>query len=338
MEMKTFSFDIGEDDEVAPGLALVDYTDPDDAGDLAASGLGDLETLLGEDITASQSGNVVTYSTSEGDLFKMTLSDEGGGSGKWKFEVLQDAPFVAQTLDLGALEPGSPVEDETFSGVTGSGLDVVFDGLNWRDGISTNLLNPAANLGLGNTADDINTNQQGFGIKDGQTSQVNNLEGFFATFGNGATAGDDEVVGFFFDIEGIGSIKEVTINWLVFDDLDNDGVLDIGESFEEGSELVTLQSGNNDVQFMLTSDPDATSDNLIFLGNDVEFDNVYIQAITPDGMDSDDEKDWNDGVRFNDFGTVEQAEIPPLDLSFSAQVTDGDSDMTQTEDWFVFVG
>ena len=216
---------------------------------------------------------------------------------------------------------------------------MVFDGLNWR-GLATNLLNPDANLGLGDPADDINTNQLGFGIKDGQASQVNNLEGFFATFGDGAGPDDDEVVGFFFDIDGIGNISEVTINWLVFDDADNNGALDGGESFLSGSTLIQLPNGNNEIQFLLTADPDvdASPDYVEFLGDGFEFDNVYIQAVTPDGLASDNENSWNDGVRFNDFGTIERAEIPPLELSFSAEGTDGDSDMTPTEDWSVFVG
>ena len=33
---------------------------------------------------------------------------------------------------------------------------------------------------------------------------------------------------------------------------------------------------------------------------------ITIQAVTPDGLASDDPKDWNDGVRFNDFGTIEK--------------------------------
>ena len=81
-----------------------------------------------------------------------------------------------------------------------------------------------------------------------------------------------------------------------------------------------------------------TADNIVFLDDGFEFDNVYIQAITPDGVvDPDDEGSRNDGVRFNDFGTIERADVPDLELSFSAQATDGDDDTTQPEDWSVFV-
>ena len=88
------------DDEVAivfdPGadgfgsLVITDFTEPDDAGDLAASNLDELEAVLG-DITAMSTDTSVTYFTNGGadELFKLTLdtTDPEG----YEFQVLQDA-------------------------------------------------------------------------------------------------------------------------------------------------------------------------------------------------------------------------------------------------------
>src|SRR5262249_55625835 len=62
----TFNFDPGQDDEGAH-LVITHYTNPDDPADLAASGLGALEGVLG-DITAvlSPDGTSVTYYTDGG--------------------------------------------------------------------------------------------------------------------------------------------------------------------------------------------------------------------------------------------------------------------------------
>lgn len=346
MEMKSFAFDIGQDDEGAPGLVLSDWTDPDTDGNLDA-----LEALLEEQISVSVVNNVATYSTSDGALFRLTLADEGSGNGKWKFEVLQDAPFVANALNIDALSPGSPVEGETLVGVTGGGKDVEFDGLNWRSLSDTDILNSAANLGVDDKDDDLNTNNGGgFGIFDGQSSDINHLEGFEVEFGDGAGSDDDEIFGFYFDIEGRGNIETITVNFFLWDDGSNghaeDGLYTVGEDFESGSTTITLPKGQNPIQFLLTADPDFAgmgSDSIIYLdGLDAsifDFDHLVVQFETPDGQDNPDNQNaWNDGVRVNNFGTIEAAEIPPLKLDFEAKVTDGDGDMTEAEAWSVFVG
>ena len=357
-EIKVINFDPGADDEGA-SLVLTDFTDPDDGLDLAASGLDLLETLLGEDIVILSSNSTsVTYGFNDGisdfELFRLILdtTDPEG----YTFEVLQDAPIVTFDLDISALEPGSPTEDETFTGVTGGGLDVLFDGLYWGSGNGANpadLTDSLANLGLGDPDDDINTNQQGFGIKNDQASQVNNQEGFFASFGDigpppEPIAGpSDNIIGFKFDIEGIGNIAttgddKLIINFLVLDG----GEFPTTEVFwrvvDEDDETIILASGHGfitdtgglEAKFGL---PGGNNEVTFIVETADGFDQIFVQVITPDGQDSSDPKDWNDGVRFNEFQTIEQTPIPPLTLSFEVQGTDGDGDTTQFESFDVFI-
>jgi hypothetical protein len=333
-------FDGGTDSDAytfAPGsdggsVALIDFIDPEDGTDAAAftsSGLEALQGFLGVDITAVQSGNTVTYFTPDGDdpgtdpdkLFELTVDDSG-----WSFEIFQDLPFVTLPLLFPGIEPGAPKEAETLGATTASGLPVIFDGLLWSSD-SQDLDDPAANLGAGDPADDINANDVGFGIKNDQASQINNLEGFSATFGDGVGGDPDEVAGLTFEIEGIGNIAGVTVEWLAFDDTNGDGIVNTQaetDSVISGSVFQPLPNGNNSVEFTIE---DANS----------LFDTVYVRFITPDGEASDDPKDWNDGVRILNFNSIEPAPIPDLTLSFEIQGTDGDGDTTQVQEFDVFI-
>ena len=130
-----------------------------------------------------------------------------------------------------------------------------------------------------------------------------------------------------FEIEGIGNISEVTAQWLAFDDLDNDGVLDPGETFITGDDTVALPSGNNSVEY--------TIQELDGSGDPIQFDTVYVRFITPDGEASDDPQDWNDGVRILNFNSIEPLPVPDIQLAFEVQGTDGDGDVTGTESFTV---
>lgn len=318
----TFNFDPGADDEGA-SLAIIDYTGKAGAGEFVGTGLDDLADLLDAEISVIATDTSVTYLLDGVEWFRLTVNVDDPDY--YTFEVLEDSAFVTQPLIFPGVKPGAPTESETLDATTASGKNVSFDGLLWSND-AQDLDDPAANLGPLDAADDINANDVGFGVKNDQASQINNLEGFSATFGDGAGPEDDEVGGLVFEIEGIGNISEVTVEWLAFDDLDNDGVLDPGENFFTGNDTVALPNGNNSIEYTIEHPTDVEG-NL--------FDTVYVRFITPDGEASDDPKDWNDGVRILNFNSVEPLPVPDVELAFAVQGTDGDGDTSQIQEFTV---
>ena len=199
-----FAFAAGADG--LGGMALVDFTDPDDAADLAASGLDHLEELLGVDITATQVGNTVTYYTPDGGdadtnpdaLFSFAVTDSD-----WTFTILQDAPLVFNDFNFGSLAAGGPQEILSLA-ATNSTTFGVFDGflfgdIDAADGEDARGINPPTPINLpgsttADTADDLNPDAHGFGVKGGAASNINNNEGFSISFHEGSATGDDATV------------------------------------------------------------------------------------------------------------------------------------------------
>jgi hypothetical protein len=193
-ETKPFTFTVGADNEEPSGVALIDFTDPDDAADLAASNLDELESLMSVNITAAQVGNTVTYYTPDGSdagtdpdkLFELTVTD-----GDWTFTIFQDAPLVFNPFDFSTLPPGSPLEiislqavDSTtvgvFNGLLFGAIDAA-DGTEARGTYPPNSINLPGTSGT-NTDDDLNPDAIGFGVRGGAASNMNNNEGFSLSF------------------------------------------------------------------------------------------------------------------------------------------------------------
>jgi Domain of unknown function (DUF5801) len=145
-----------------------------------------------------------------------------------------------ESLDFAAIPPGGP--RELLKVDTSDPTDnhsAVFDGLIFPDGpVSDPTLN-TYNPGTNGTNDDLNPDAIGFGVKGGQASQLNQNEGFFvqdaAWTSSDPDDGLNEIGGIKFDIQGIGGVKSVDIEWWAVDN---------GEVIKTGTDHVTLPKGN----------------------------------------------------------------------------------------------
>jgi hypothetical protein len=223
--------------------------------------------------------------------FQITVDNDS-----YKFDVLKDAILSFQPLDFSAIPSGSP--QETLTVPTASATDdhsIAFNGLIFP-GTVANPTTVATNSG---TNDDLNPDAVGFGVKGGQASQMNQNEGFFAQDSLWTSGSPDanEITGLKFDIQGIGGVKTVNVEyWLV----DNGAV--VGHE----TEAVALPSGNAVAEdFTIES---ATS-----------FDQVYVRFFY-------DTKVTTSGVRVENFETQVPEPIEPQQFTFGINVTDQDLD------------
>ena len=225
-ETKSFTFTVGSDNEEPQGVALTDFTNPDNASDLAASNLDELETLMDVNITASQVGNTVTYYTPDGGdagtdpdkLFELTVTDSD-----WTFTIFQDAPLVFNPFDFSTIPSGSPLEtislqalDSTTVGIFNG---VLFGTIDAADGTESRFTYPPNSSDLPGTSganinDDLNADANGFGVRGGAASNMNNNEGFslsFFTAANGLTK--KTVEGMQFKMDQQGNTDDVVLSF-----------------------------------------------------------------------------------------------------------------------------
>jgi hypothetical protein len=235
--------------------------------------------------TLSNNDTVLTYSDTLGDVFKLTLNNNG----TYTFDVLADAPVVEVPLNFAAVSSGGP--RETLSVPAGdTGVNIVFDGVLFT-GAYPNFTDLNAT-----DPDDLNPDDQGFGVKQGQASQINNNEGFFAIARDASNA-EVEMFGLEFDIEGIGSTSSVNVSYTL---------LNNGSVIGGATTSVSLPSGNNAVHF---DDIDSTT----------AFDSVFVRFFFDGNV-------TNKGVRLENFSTIIPGEFPDQTLSFEVTSTDGDGD------------
>jgi hypothetical protein len=200
-------------------------------------------------------------------------------------------------LDFSAIPSGSP--QETLSVPTASSTDshsILFNGLIFPTGAVTDPTTVPKNPG---TDDDLNPDAVGFGVKGGQASQINHNEGFFAQDAAWSAGNDVEINGLRFDIQGIGGIKSVNVQyWLV-----DDGAVVGGDS-----ETVSLPSGN------------ATYEDFT-IHSDTSFDQLYVRFTY-------DTKPDTSGVRVEDFETEVANPVPDQEFSFGIKLRDEDLDLS----------
>ena len=351
MGSDAYDFNTGADDEGAPGVQLIDFIDPDDPADAAAfasSGLAALEAIIG-DIDAVQVGNTVTYSTAEGDLFELTVDDSG-----WSFTILQEAPLIFNAIDFSEFTAGGPVE--TISALSDSGTTALFDG--WLfGGDDGRFITDPQNPGAGSTADDLNPDNLGFGVRGGQASNINNNEGFGITFSDGG--GAKVVQGLQFSMDQQGNTDDVAVAFELTNSIS--GINPTFSSFDNGTSqtvdiqqvgdpldgkfylYTTLPSGNNDIVFtILPSSLEGTyvpQSNEIVLFIDGEFDDSLFKMTYPRDLDPIDfaAPFENDSVRVKDVSLIEVSDVPDVTLAFDVQGYDGDGDATQVESFDVFI-
>ncbi|WP_421241157.1 VWA domain-containing protein [Aeromonas enteropelogenes] len=190
-------------------------------------------------------------------FYILTLNDDN----TYSFNLVTPQP--TQTFAIGSqFGAGGPVE--TIN-VTAGGIGVLFDGLLFNDSVN----NPQ-NL-PGGDADDLNPNNNGFGIKNGN---LDNNEGFKVS----TTAAVD---GLSFNVYGVGNTNTATIQWVAYA---ADGV-----TIVDSGELVL--SGLNSSMQLASIEPDGEFSQLyvrfVLDGNDsVRIENFgVIDKITPPDID-----------------------------------------------------
>ncbi|WP_429220556.1 VWA domain-containing protein [Aeromonas veronii] len=192
-------------------------------------------------------------------FYTLTLNDDN----TYSFELVTPQP--TQTFSIGAqFGAGGPVET---IGVTAGGIGVLFDGLLFNGSVN----NPQ-NL-PGSDADNLNPNNNGFGIKNGN---LDNNEGFKLS----TTAAVD---GISFNVYGVGNTNTSTIQWVAYA-ADGVTVVDSGE---------LVLSGLKGSMQLASIEPDGEFSQLyvrfVLNGNDsVRIENFgVIDKITPPDIDLD---------------------------------------------------
>jgi hypothetical protein len=140
-----------------------------------------------------------------------------------------------QSLNFAAIPSGSP--QETLTVPTSSATDnhsAKFNGLIFPNGAVDDPTTINTNPG---TNDDLNPDAVGFGVKGGQASQLNQNEGFIAQDAAWDPTDPDanEIGGIRFDIQGVGGIKSVKVEWWAVDN---------GAVVQTDISTVSLPSGN----------------------------------------------------------------------------------------------
>ncbi|ANB69165.1 hypothetical protein A6033_11685 [Aeromonas veronii] len=192
-------------------------------------------------------------------FYTLTLSDDN----TYSFELVTPQP--TQTFSIGAqFGAGGPVET---IGVTAGSIGVLFDGLLFNGSVNNPQDLP------GSDADNLNPNNNGFGIKNGN---LDNNEGFKVST---TTAVD----GLSFNVYGVGNTNTSTIQWVAYA-ADGVTVVDSGE---------LVLSGLKGSMQLASIEPDGEFSQLyvrfVLNGNDsVRIENFgVIDKITPPDIDLD---------------------------------------------------
>ena len=200
-------------------------------------------------------------------FYTLTLNEDN----TYSFNLVTPQP--TQTFSIGSqFGAGGPVET---IGVTAGGIGVLFDGLLFNGSVN----NPQ-NL-PGSDADNLNPNNNGFGIKNGN---LDNNEGFKVS----TTTGVD---GLSFNVYGVGNTNTSTIQWVAYA-ADGVTVIDSGE---------LVLSGLNGSMQLASIEPDGEFSQLyvrfVLDGNDsVRIENFgVIDKITPPDIELDFSATLTDG-------------------------------------------
>ncbi|MGY4567400.1 DUF5801 repeats-in-toxin domain-containing protein [Bradyrhizobium sp. USDA 3256] len=254
---------------------------------------------------------ILTYKDSGGNgVYQLSVTDTG-----YTFTVLQTLANPPETLNFSAIKSGSPVE--TLNVSTSGGHNILFNGLFFNDGTfyanpsgalglnqSTSDLNHA-NLGPTNPADDLNPDNIGFGVKNGQASQINMNEGFFFSESSGLN-----LKNLAFDVAGIGNISSIKAEYWLFNsagdliDYENPTI----SGLKQGNVHVTLADLGNTA--LPGTNHDAAGES---------FSTGYIRFYF-------DPADTNAGVRIINFTTQVAAPVNDQDVQFRVVNTDADGD------------
>ncbi|MHC2335307.1 DUF5801 repeats-in-toxin domain-containing protein [Bradyrhizobium sp. USDA 4454] len=288
----------------AGSLGSDSFTSPDGAdGAKVTIDAGAAITGLTQSYNADHT--VLTYKDSGGNgVYQLSVTDTG-----YTFTVLQTIANPPETLNFSAIKSGSPVE--TLNVSTSGGHHIVFNGLLFPAadtgalGIQTQAQLLAADLGNSNPADDLNPDNIGFGVKNGQASQINMNEGFFFNEGSGLN-----LKNLAFDVAGIGNVASIKAEYWLFNsagdliDYENPTI----SGLKQGNVHVTVADLGNSI--VPGTNHDAAGET---------FSTGYIRFyFTP--------VDTNAGVRIINFTTQVAAPVNDQDIQFRIVNTDADGD------------
>ena len=268
---------------------------------MGADGLGHIDfasfpTFPGStpDIVTNPDGSVtltVTWDAAPNEVvYTITIQTDGS----YELQVLNPPTnTVVETIAASNFNAGPFVE--TIEATGSGGTKIVFDGLLFPGGNVNNPDNdPAVGPGSG---DDLGPNNVGFGVRGGQSQNINDLQGFSASVfeSDGTTEGTATAFSFGIDVQGNTDATKVI--WRALD-----------------------ENGN---QVGLIGEIDLT--NLPQPG-------VYPVTITPTGAFHTivvmfDHPNDGDAIRIQNFSfTRTTTESEPLDLDFVVNIVDGDGD------------
>ncbi|WP_236662293.1 retention module-containing protein [Aeromonas jandaei] len=225
-------------------------------------------------LIASFDGANSQYDNSDTVFYTLKLN----GNGTYTFNLVTPGAVQYIPLDFGQVSAGGP-QDTVI--LTPPGNSVTFNGL-----LFDQVTHMAIDLPL-SSDDDINPNNQGFGIKNGN---LEDNEGFSATV-------TQPVIGMQFSVVGAaGNIDTTTLYW---------------EAKNEHGDVV--DSGSVTLTGLKSVDPEQT----VTILSDVEFSSIVVRFDHPDS---------NDAVRIQGFSIIDEVMPPDLALSYTATATDGDGD------------
>ncbi|EKP0279205.1 VWA domain-containing protein [Aeromonas bestiarum] len=200
-------------------------------------------------------------------FYTLTLNEDN----TYSFNLVTPQP--TQTFSIGSqFGAGGPVET---IGVTAGGIGVLFDGLLFNGSVNSPQNLPSSD------ADDLNPNNNGFGIKNGN---LDNNEGFKVS----TTAAVD---GLSFNVYGVGNTNTSTIQWVAYA-ADGVTIVDSG---------ALVLSGLNGSMQLASIEPDGEFSQLyvrfVLDGNDsVRIENFgVIDKITPPDIELDFSATLTDG-------------------------------------------
>lgn len=307
------------------------FTAPDgaDGATVSITDAADLTSIGLYGVYNANHTNIIYYDTTDPTLqtlqsghavYEMQLTNDT----TWQFDVLKTQTSPPENLLFSAIKSGSPVE---FLDVhTDKGHTVHFDGLYWGSANITGTQN-LADLQSGDLdnpdqpdlhpADDLNPDSLGFGVKNGQASQMNQNEGFFFN----ALAADGtplQTQSLNFDVVQIGSVKAVTVEeWLYK-----------GSTLIDYNTQSVALSKTNQTVYVADNGATATLPDANSLGQ--SFDTAYVRFTYANG-------DTNAGVRIINFQTHIATQLNDRDLPFQVTNTDADTDTAVSNTFHVTV-
>jgi hypothetical protein len=285
-----------------------------DGSHLTIADYADL-TSVGLTASLNAAGNDLIYYNGATPVYELKAIDGASpNTGSYEFDVLNTITSPPQQLLFSSIKSGSPQETLTVPAQDGS-YKVVFDGLLFfNNGTPVGALGDQTEAQLNHyddttattsDGDQLNPDSIGFGVKNGQASQINDGEGFFFHTDNGT-----QQLSLQFDVAGIGNVNTINYEYWLFDAAGHE----IAGGYQSSS-VTNLRSGNQHVNITDSGTP---------------FDTAYVHFFFSP-------HDPNAGVRIINFTSSVATQIPDRIIHFQLQNTDKDGDFIGSNDYTVTI-